>query len=107
MAVMRHRGRLAPRPSRIAPRPKATLPFYRQPEWKELVKRLIKVRGRRCHDCGREGCRIYGDHEIELRDGGAALDERNVILRCATCHGAKTEQARRARAGLVDTPRGG
>lgn len=101
MAVMRWQGRLAPRPARLAPRAKPTLPFYRKPEWKALVAKIVKARGRRCEDCGREGCRIYGDHVIELRDGGPELEEGNVILRCATCHGRKTEQVRRGRVGLA------
>lgn len=101
MAVMRWQGRLAPRPARLAPRAKSTLPFYRKPEWKALVAKIVKARGRRCEDCGREGCLIYGDHVIELRDGGPELEEGNVILRCAACHGRKTEQARRLRVGLA------
>jgi 5-methylcytosine-specific restriction endonuclease McrA len=34
--------------------------------------------------------RVYGDHIIELQDGGALLDPSNVALRCAPCHGRKT-----------------
>jgi len=30
------------------------------------------------------------DHIIELKDGGAPLDERNVQALCRTCHGKKT-----------------
>jgi 5-methylcytosine-specific restriction endonuclease McrA len=81
--------------------PKVALPFYRTAEWKALVAKLITVRGRKCEDCSALGCRIYADHVVELRDGGAALDERNIRLRCAKCHGAKTELERKKRAGLA------
>jgi 5-methylcytosine-specific restriction protein A len=26
--------------------------------------------------------RLFGDHIVELRDGGAPLDKRNLTLRC-------------------------
>jgi len=83
--------------------PKEADPFYLSPEWRELIKWLVAYRGRRCEDpnCqtpnGPWG-RIYGDHIVELRDGGAALDEKNVMLRCGPCHGAKTAQERGRRA---------
>jgi hypothetical protein len=76
------------------------LPFYKSPEWKALVAAVIKARGRRCEDCGAGG-RVYADHVVELKDGGARLDPHNICLRCATCHGRKTEHRRRERAGLA------
>ena len=88
-----------------APVVKATVAFYGSAEWKALLRQIIKARGRRCQDVNcktphrGEGRRIYGDHDTELRDGGAPLDERNVVLRCAACHGRKTAAAREARAG--------
>ena len=94
-------GRLASAPRKLPPAPKVTLPFYRTPEWKGLMARVIAKRGRRCEDCGRSGCRVFGDHVVELKDGGAALDERNVRLRCGSCHGLKTGAAQRQRAGLA------
>jgi hypothetical protein len=42
-------------------------------------------------------CRIFGDHIVERKDGGAYLDEDNVQLLCGSCHTAKTAQARAAR----------
>jgi hypothetical protein len=40
---------------------------------------------------------VFGDHIVELRDGGAPLDPANVLLRCGRCHTTKTvaERARR------------
>ena len=59
--------------------------------------RLIKERGRRCQKCGRTDCRIFGDHIIEIQDGGARLDPSNISLKCGRCHTTKTLQARKER----------
>ena len=81
------------------PSAKKAAPFYQSSEWRALIAAIIKKRGRRCeeHGCGREGCRVYGDHIKELQDGGDALDERNVMLLCGSCHGKKTARERNAR----------
>ncbi|MDP3550621.1 MAG: HNH endonuclease [Novosphingobium sp.] len=97
---MRRPARIAARPPRVAARAKKVLPIYQSPEWKALVRQVIKARGRKCEDCGTGVGRIYADHVRELKDGGAALDPMNVRLRCATCHGIKTEAVRRERVGL-------
>lgn len=87
-----------------APAVKTTLDFYGSAAWKKLLREIIAERGRRCEDINcrtpnrGEGGKIYGDHEIELRDGGAPLDKRNVKLKCPPCHGIKTAKAREARA---------
>ena len=70
--------------------------FYTSPEWRELVRDIKRRRGSWCQRCGSTK-RIIGDHIVELKDGGAALDERNVELLCAACHNAKTAKARAAR----------
>lgn len=103
MARLRRLGsRLSGLPPRLARAPKVALPFYKSKDWRDLVARLIAKRGRRCEakGCG-QGGRIYADHVVEIRDGGSTLDERNIQLLCAKCHGVKTEAARRRRAGLV------
>ena len=41
-------------------------------------------------ECANDECRGLGD-------GGAALDERNVMLRCASCHSRKTASQRAKR----------
>jgi hypothetical protein len=62
--------------------------FYASPPWRALLASIIKARGRRCEDpdhdeaMPRADRRIFGDHVVELRDGGAGLDARNVMLRC-------------------------
>ena len=91
---------------RVIPPAKTADPFYRSPEWQALLGRLIRERGRRCEDQqhdpaqSRTDRRIYGDHIVELKDGGAPLDPANILLRCAPCHGRKTAAARAARFGV-------
>jgi len=77
--------------------------FYVSAEWKAFRNQLIKERGWRCEDPKCETPRsrwkqIYGDHVIEIVDGGAKLDRNNVLLRCAICHARKTKEAKAKRA---------
>lgn len=98
--LMRAPSRLRSAPKRIASPPKVTLPFYKTAEWKALVTDIKAERGSCCEadGCGRRGF-VIADHIVEIRDGGATLDKRNIRLLCAPCHGRKTEAARRARVG--------
>lgn len=89
---------------RTAPPPaKMPDPFYASAAWRALMAEIIAQRGRRCEDpdCTKadrgRGGRIYGDHIHELRDGGAALDPKNILLRCGACHTRKTAAARAKR----------
>lgn len=107
MAIRCIKPTLARLDARIArPLPKETLPFYRSPEWRSFMAGIIAVRGRRCEEpgCGAKGCRIYGDHIHELKDGGAPFDEQNIMLRCGACHNRKTAAERQRRA--VEAKRG-
>ena len=79
------------------PPPKETLPFYYSKEWLGLMARIKRERGMKCEQCDRVGVRLFGDHVVELKDGGAALDAGNVRLLCGSCHSTKTAQARRKR----------
>ena len=81
----------------VKPPAKTADAFYLSPEWRELMGRLIAKRGRKCEKCGRTGTRIFGDHIIELQDGGEPLDENNVMLLCGSCHTDKTVAARAKR----------
>lgn len=112
-------SRLGKVPSRIGtaeqrtarPAPKEADKFYSSPEWRHLLGSILKERGRRCED---KNCknprgpwsRIYGDHIIEIQDGGARLDRRNVLLRCPSCHTLKTiaERNKRFAAPLTCEP---
>ncbi len=79
------------------PAAKKAEPFYLSPEWRRLIASIIEKRGRVCQECGRKGCRVYGDHVHELKDGGEALDEGNIRILCHSCHAKKTvaERAKR------------
>jgi 5-methylcytosine-specific restriction enzyme A len=73
-------------------------------EWYQFVLALIRSRGRTCESTLHTGDRrlsmlqvVYGDHIVELRDGGARLDPDNVQLNCASCHGRKTYAERQRR----------
>lgn len=89
--------------TRIAkPAAKATDPFYLSAAWRKLVDRIVAQRGRRCEDPAcrspwRTGIRVFADHIVELKDGGAPLDEGNILLRCGSCHTRKTAAERRRR----------
>jgi 5-methylcytosine-specific restriction protein A len=86
--------------NRLAPGPKVAAPAYQSREWKALIAAIIRERGRYCEDprCTTPnraaGQRVYGDHVIELQDGGALLDPSNIQLLCAPCHGRKTAAER-------------
>ncbi|QXZ79650.1 HNH endonuclease [Rhizobium sp. L51/94] len=71
--------------------------LYVSKDWHTLRDGLIAKRGRRCERCGRTKTRIFGDHIVELQDGGAPLDETNVELLCGSCHTEKTAAARAKR----------
>jgi 5-methylcytosine-specific restriction protein A len=83
--------------------PKRVEGFYVSPEWRALMGSIKAERGNRCEDPlhqpehPRSGVRIYGDHIVERKDGGAPLDSRNVLLRCPPCHQRKTTVARTER----------
>lgn len=84
---------------------KPTIAFYGTIEWKNLIRGIIRERGRMCQNpkCTTpdraRGKRIYGDHTVELKDGGDALNPSNIMLLCASCHGKKTAQAKYVREG--------
>lgn len=91
--------------TRVArPPPKTADPFYLSPAWRDLVARLIAERGRRCAACGRVNCRIFADHTVELKDGGAPFDAANIMLLCGSCHSVKTAAARARRMARPTPP---
>jgi 5-methylcytosine-specific restriction protein A len=87
---------------RVQPPAKTADPFYLSPAWRGLMEEIKLERGHHCEDphCTTPRARqtpLYGDHIIELRDGGAPLDKTNVMLRCASCHTRKTAAERAKR----------
>lgn len=89
---------------RAVPPPKKAEVFYGSSEWKDLRERLRKERGGRCETCGATG-RVILHHKRERKDGGAALDPRNLIFQCDPCHGRVTAENRALRADEVDQDR--
>jgi len=88
---------------RAKPPAKAADPIYNSREWRTLITWIIRTRGRRCEHPDHVGphdptTRIFGDHIVELRDGGALLDPSNVMLLCGSCHTRKTAEMRSERA---------
>ena len=65
--------------------------LYSSKSWRALLARLHAERGSICEQCGGMNCEIFGEHIVELKDGGAPLDERNIILLCGSCYTAKRE----------------
>jgi 5-methylcytosine-specific restriction protein A len=84
------------------PPPKEVDGYYRSPEhraWAEEGARLAQGRCQdpRCKAPDRVHERLFADHIQELKDEGAALDPKNRMMRCGSCHTRKTVEARAAR----------
>lgn len=79
------------------PPPKVADNFYASPEWIALrdAERRAAMGICRRPGCGRRGFIV--DHIVEIKDGGARLDPRNVELLCSSHHTTKTNAARAAR----------
>ncbi|HVL70255.1 MAG TPA: HNH endonuclease signature motif containing protein [Beijerinckiaceae bacterium] len=95
MAPLRTLGpRLRPlAPARLQPRPKETDPHYGTQAHKAWRAEVLKRAGHRCEDCGAGG-KLYADHVVEIRDGGAPLDPANGRALCSSCHTRKTHAER-------------
>ena len=107
MTVMRQQIRAAP--SRVAtrdtravkPPPKTRASIYGTLEYKAWRAEIMRRSRGRCEDPGcaapYETGRLFADHVVELRDGGAPFDPANGLARCGACHTRKTaaERARR------------
>ena len=85
--------------SRIAPAAKTADPIYATEDYKHWRRIVIARAGGRCQgkECGRSGVRLFADHIVELKDGGAPFDPGNGQALCGSCHTTKTAQARAAR----------
>ena len=90
--------------------------FYLSKEWRDLIDSIIVERfghrsNARCEDLEckaphRRGIRVFGDHTIEIKDGGPRLDRRYILCRCGSCHTRVTAERRRQRyhRGVVKNP---
>ena len=84
-------------PQRVALPPKVADQHYRSAEHRDWSRAVIARAGGACQGCGATGGRLFADHTVELKDGGAATDLGNGQALCGSCHSAKTAAARRAR----------
>ena len=90
---------------RVALPPKTAAPIYHTPEYKAWREAVIAQAGRRCEQVtDGKRCwkaeprnRMFADHKVELRDGGAAFDVTNGQCLCGGHHTAKTAAVRAAR----------
>jgi 5-methylcytosine-specific restriction protein A len=108
---LRARAKLGP-PSRVkVPLPKKVAdPFYTSPAWRSFVERLKvarfgSVEAARCEDTacrepGAIGVKVFADHCVELKDGGAPLHPGNILFRCFSCHSRVTAERRARRYGV-------
>lgn len=84
-------------PMRLSVPPKVADPHYSTPEHRAWRAEVIRRSGGACADCQTAGKRLYADHVVELRDGGAPFNPANGAARCGACHTRKTAAARAAR----------
>jgi len=90
---------------RVATPPKVADDIFSTAEYAEWREAVIARGGRRCEaiDNGKRcwkrepGARMFADHIIERRDGGAPFDPMNGQCLCGSHHTAKTAVARAAR----------
>ena len=88
---------------RVRVPPKVADDIYSTPEYAAWRKIVIERSGGYCQDdeCEtphRKPSRLFADHIVELRDGGAPFDPANGKARCGSCHTRKTllERAKRS-----------
>lgn len=81
------------------PAPKQADPHYASAEHLAWRRAVLERAGWQCEwpGCGRSNCRLFADHIVELRDGGAALDVANGQALCGAHHTLKTAESRRRR----------
>lgn len=73
-------------------RDRGTAEFYHSREWKRLRQNFL-IEHPFCEECRRNGKLTKAsvvDHIVPIRQGGPALEEKNLQALCASCHGAKS-----------------
>lgn len=90
----------------VLPPPKEADPHYQTPQHRAWAAEVIRRAGGACQGCGATGVRLYADHIVELRDGGAPFDPANGQALHGACHSRKTaaERARRMAQGARPGP---
>lgn len=92
---------------RVATPPKVAADVYQSPEYRQWREAVIARAGRRCEvvtdgkRCWKREPhnRMFADHKVEIRDGGARFDVNNGQCLCGAHHTAKTAQERAKRRG--------
>lgn len=92
----------------VAVLPKVARPVYQTPEHRGWRDAVVKRAGGQCEKvengvrCTKAAPahRMFADHIVEVRDGGARLDVMNGQCLCGAHHTAKTAEARAARRGV-------
>ncbi|MDE1914729.1 MAG: HNH endonuclease [Sphingomonadales bacterium] len=87
---------------RLVTPPKRAASIYQTPEYRAWREAVIARAGRQCEAVERGlRCtkaephhRMFADHRVELRDGGAEFDPSNGQCLCGAHHTAKTAKAR-------------
>jgi 5-methylcytosine-specific restriction protein A len=81
------------------PEPKQVDQHYRSAEHRIWSAEVIRRSGGTCQGaaCGRSNVRLFADHIVELKDGGAPFALSNGQALCGSCHSRKTAQERRQR----------
>ena len=79
--------------------PKVADRFYSSSAWIALRDRVRREAGGRCQapGCGRAERRMFVDHIVELKDGGAPLERLNCELLCNSHHVLKSNVERAKR----------
>jgi len=99
-------------PRSAVPPPKTAEPIYASREYAEW-RRIVIGRARdacqdpSCRYPNRTGIRLFADHVIELKDGGAPFDPDNGLARCGSCHTIKTVAGRNKRSAARFAPEDG
>jgi 5-methylcytosine-specific restriction protein A len=95
--------RIATRAPRLAS-PKVAASIYQTAEYREWRRSVIGRSGGHCQDpaCAdpMRSTRLFADHVVELRDGGAPFDVVNGLARCGAYHSKKTLAERARRMGM-------
>lgn len=90
---------------RVQSPPKVVEAFYQTVEYREWREAVIARAGRRCEAVENGGrCwkaeprhRMFADHIVERKDGGAPFDPGNGQCLCGAHHSLKTAEAKAAR----------
>lgn len=74
--------------------------FYASKEWKKARKVSLERFGSACFECREKGITRASSivhHRIPIRDGGAPLDQENLVPVCSECH--ESHHAKKGQSG--------